>query len=53
MDIVLNYILPNVILFGGLALIGKYVEHSVGAYIENHEVYDRRIQELINRFNIK
>lgn len=57
MDIVSNYILPNVILFGGLALICKYVEHYMGKYIENHEVYDRRIQELVqelvNRFNNK
>jgi len=37
MQIFLEYILPNVALFGSIYLLAKYVENSVWYWIENYE----------------
>ena len=37
MEIVIEYILPNVALFGGIYLIATYVENSVWYWIENYD----------------
>jgi len=37
MKILIEYILPNVALFGSIYLLAKYVENSVWYWIENYE----------------
>lgn len=37
MQIFMEYILPNVALFGSIYLLAKYVENSVCYWIENYD----------------
>ena len=44
MDLILHYILPNVVMFGGIYIAGKLLEKSVWYTIENYETLDRAVK---------
>jgi hypothetical protein len=50
MDTVHNYVIPNVVLFGSLYAVAKYVEHATQEYINNHLEYQQKLFDLFNRF---
>jgi hypothetical protein len=49
MEIFIYYVLPNVLLFGGIYLLGKYVENATADYIENYEVYQQKLLDYKRR----
>ena len=46
MDTVIYYVMPNVLLFGGIYFVAKYVENATEDFINNYDAY----QQKINRF---
>lgn len=50
MQIFVNYIIPNVMLFGGIYLVAKYVENSVWYYIENYDEATATLEDFKKKF---
>jgi hypothetical protein len=51
-DIVLYYVLPNVLFFGSLVIVAKYVESATQDYINNYELYQKKISDLRKKIYI-
>jgi hypothetical protein len=49
MDTVIYYVIPNVLLFGGIYAFAKYVENATQDYIDNHNEY----QKILAKYNLK
>jgi hypothetical protein len=49
-DVALYYVLPNVLMFGGLIIVAKYVESVAQDYINNYELYQKKLVDLRNKF---
>jgi hypothetical protein len=49
MDTVIYYVIPNVLLFGGIYVLAKYVENATADYIENYELYQKKLA----KYNLK
>lgn len=45
-EIILYYVLPNVIMFGGIYYLCRYVENAVQHYIDNYEEYEKKLLDL-------
>jgi len=50
MDILIYYVIPNVVLFSSLYAIGKYVESSSAYFIENYEESQQKLVDFADRF---
>jgi hypothetical protein len=50
MDIFIYYVIPNVILFGGIYAITRYVEHATEYYINNYEECQKVLFNFRQRF---
>ncbi len=53
MEILLYYVLPNVILFGGIYAVCKYVENAVQGYIDNYDEYQKKLLDLKTKLGYK
>jgi|TARA_R110000851_G_scaffold119714_2_gene247587 hypothetical protein len=47
MQIFIEYVLPNVTLFGGIYILAKYVENSVWYYIENYDSEQETLKGML------
>jgi hypothetical protein len=50
MDTIINYVLPNVALFGSIYLVAKFVENTAWDYISNYEQYQKQLLEFSKKF---
>jgi hypothetical protein len=41
MDTFIYYVLPNIVLFGGIYVVAKYVERATEDFIDNYEQYQQ------------
>jgi hypothetical protein len=41
MDTFIYYVLPNILLFGGIFFVAKYVERAAEDFINNYEQYQQ------------
>jgi hypothetical protein len=46
MEILLYYVLPNLVLFGGIYVICKYVETSFRDIIDNYDDYQKKLLDF-------
>lgn len=52
MQTVIEYVLPNVALFGGIYLLAKYVENATWHFIENYEETQAQLAEFLKKFKL-
>lgn len=52
-ELIVYYILPNVVMFGGIYAACKYVENATWYYIENFEALQPQLIEMRKRFGFK
>lgn len=50
MDTFIYYIVPNVVLFGGIYLVAKYVENATQDFINNYEERQQQLVDFLNKF---
>lgn len=46
LDILIYYVLPNVMLFGGIYLACRYVENAVQDFIDNYDEYQKKLLDF-------
>jgi hypothetical protein len=46
MEILLYYVLPNLVLFGGIYVICKYVETNFQDIIDNYDEYQKKLLDF-------
>ena len=46
LELVLYYVLPNVVMFGGIYVVCRYVENAVQGYIDNFDEYQKKLLDL-------
>lgn len=46
LDILIYYVLPNVMLFGGIYFACKYVENAVQDFINNYDEYQKKLLDF-------
>jgi hypothetical protein len=46
MEILLYYVLPNLVFVGGIYSICKYVENSLQDYIDNYDEYQKKLLDF-------
>ena len=49
MEIIIYYLIPNLILFGSLFLVGKYIENASWEYVVHYDEYSKRINNLFSK----
>jgi len=45
MEIFVYYVLPNIALFGGIALFAKTVEYAMWYFINNYDIFVKRLNQ--------
>jgi hypothetical protein len=50
MDAVIYYVMPNVLLFGGIYFVAKYVENATEDFINNYDAYQQKLVDFARRF---
>lgn len=50
LEILVYYVLPNVLLFGGLYAIARYVENATWYFIENYDEIQEQIATLRSKY---
>lgn len=50
MDTVIYYVLPNVVLFGGIYAVAKYVERATQDFINNYDEYQQKLVDFRRNF---
>jgi hypothetical protein len=50
MDTFIYYVIPNVVLFGGIYLVAKYVEAATEDFINNYESYQKKLVDFRRKF---
>lgn len=45
-ELIVYYVIPNVVLFGGIFLIAKAAELSAQHYIDNYDEYQKRLVDI-------
>ena len=50
MDTFIYYVIPNVVLFGGIYLVAKYVENATKDFINNYDEYQQKLVDFRNKF---
>jgi hypothetical protein len=45
-DTFIYYVLPNVVLFGGIYAVAKYVENATEDFINNYEQYQQKLVDF-------
>jgi hypothetical protein len=50
MQTFIEYILPNIVLSGGIYLIAKYVENSTQHHIDNYDESMKMLNQVYSKF---
>ena len=50
MQIFIEYVLPNVALFGGIYLLAKYIENATQKFIDNYEQNQTILKDFMRKF---
>jgi hypothetical protein len=49
MEIVIYYVIPNVLLFGSIYLAARYVENSTQDFINNYAAYQQKLVDFMRK----
>ena len=49
METVIYYVIPNVLLFGSIYFVAKYVENATQDFINNYSQYQKQIAEFYGK----
>jgi len=50
MQIFIEYVLPNVALFGGIYFLAKYIENATQEFIDNYEQNQTILKDFMRKF---
>ena len=50
MDTVIYYVMPNVLLFGGIYFVAKFVENATQDFINNYDEYQQKLVDFKRKF---
>jgi hypothetical protein len=50
MDTVIYYVIPNVLLFGGIYFVAKFVENATQDFINNYDEYQQKLVDFKRKF---
>lgn len=53
LDLIVYYVLPNILLFGGIYAVCKYIENATWHYIENFDTLQPQIIAMRKQLGLK